>query len=54
MTKKLDPEIKALRACERALRPLPMEAQDRATVWLRSYVEQNLRRELNREARGLR
>jgi len=45
MTKKLHPEIKALRACERALRPLPLDAKDRATVWLRSYVEQELERQ---------
>lgn len=42
MTKKLDPEIKALRACERALRPLSLDAKDRATVWLRGYVEHEL------------
>jgi hypothetical protein len=45
MTKKLDPEIKALRAVERALRPLDLRAKDRAVTWLRSRTDSELKRQ---------
>ena len=46
MTKRLDPEIKALRAMERAIRPLDLAAKDRVSIWLRGTVEDELRRDL--------
>jgi hypothetical protein len=36
MTRPLDPEIKALRAVERAVRPLSLDAKRRLSEWLLS------------------
>ena len=46
MSKRLDPEIKAMRAIDRATRDLGVDAKDRISVWFRGRVESNLRREL--------
>lgn len=44
MTKPLDPEIKALRAIERALRNLSIDQRDRILVWaVGSLVEDEKR-----------
>lgn len=39
MTARIDPEIKALRAIERALLPLDHRAQQRIARWLTAKVE---------------
>lgn len=44
MTQKLDPEIKALRAINRALCSIDLEAQDRVVAWASSLVGAKQRR----------
>lgn len=51
MTKKLDPEIKALRALDRALRPLDPAAKKRAVNWLRERTESEQKRAAGKEQR---
>lgn len=48
MTKKLDPEIKALRAIDRATRSLDSATKDRISVWFQDRVKSELRRKLPR------
>jgi len=37
MSKPLDPEIKAMRALDRAMRPVPQEAKQRVLEWAVAY-----------------
>lgn len=52
MTKRLNPEIKALRAVERAMRPLDLSAKDRAATWRRSRVDSELKAEQTADEGG--
>lgn len=53
MSKRLDPEIKALRAIHRAFQPLDIDARDRVLVWaLLRMVEEPRRRQEKRNPGG--